>query len=687
MTTRRLAAVLGLLALLLASSANADLEAVERRLKAVGIDPALQARIQRSIDRAVVYLRRHQRRDGGFGGDGARGLGRAALCSFALRHAGTPAAMEGVERAREYLFPAGRRTWSTLLGDVYASGLALLFLNADRPHTEEHGERHVKRLMKALTDAQDERSGWWHYYTPLFRPTGPNDGNRLVNLSTTQFAALGLWAGQPFITLRPTPVWRRHLASILELCTPGGSWPYEPVRWDKGKAYKWGRPAYPTATYMGLASLVLAEAALGPEDLIVERTAAERADVRARALGALRRQAPWTLRGHSVWPFYSLYALEKACVFLGLERIEGLEWYREGATRLVEFQGEDGGWNRRAWQSGVPDAGQGSELEGSALALLFLLRTSETLRPITPSEVDAPDRVVTESEAPTEETPSEPEPEPETGVRLSDARVALATLRERIRDSRATNDEQLEALDAVAEAYRTLVPDPGTEKLFEALAIRWRTEAEDVLLDTLSLVKRRRGKGNEREPVTRRAAEILAGANRRISERLRRIVDERLVKTDASAAVLGACFHALATFNDPASATWLAETYLDTDQRMERRHRTERALRALAHFQDLPGDVRFDATERILRTFEGVEVAASAAQFGDLKPQANFGTWHYWEHIRYDAVFALHALARDPRSGEIPRTERGLPALGMKAVRTWLSDHKRPARAPWYVGR
>lgn len=667
---------------LIAGPARADLEQVERRLKAVGIDPVLQAEIHVAIERAVAFLRRRQRPDGGFGATGARALGRASLCAFALRHAGTPQAMEGVARARAYLFPEGRQTYAPLLGDVYGAGLALLFLHADRRYAETHAERHVKRLLFALAEAQDEKTGWWHYKTPAFRSTRPMLEEHLINLSTSQFAVLGLWAGQRFVRERPTPVWRRHLQSLLDLAAPDGSWPYDAIPTDRGVTSRQGPISYPTGTYMGLANLVLAEAALGADDPIMKKTRAERHEVRARALQALRRHAPWTLAGYDAlsFPFYSLYALEKACVFLGLERIGDIPWYREGATRLVRFQGEDGGWNARTWRRGVPEPSDASDVEGSAFALLFLLRTSETLRPVTPSEVDHVDAVITgEDETPTA-APAAPAP-PDPRVPLTEAKARLERLRVLVGDRRAGDEDLLAALEAVAQAYARLAPAPGLERLFEALADRWRAEAETVLLDALALPRR--------EPVVRAAASVLADTNPRVSGRIREIVLGVHVKgrSPVTPETLGACFDALADLDEPASATWLVDTFLDTDQREERAARTELLLRALVRFRNLPGAVRHDVVERILRAFEGVERAASVVVYGaspGTKPSGvGWPTFFYWQRVRYDAGRAAQVLARDPDTGEIPRDERGMPIVEMVPLRDWWGHHDDLRRSPW----
>lgn len=78
---------------------------------------------------------------------------------------------------------------------------------------------------------------------------------RIPNLSTAQFAALGLWATSRHGVTVPSRVWRKHLESLVTHQTKTGSWPYGP-RAPIG---------YPTGTMMGAANFALAEKALGDD--------------------------------------------------------------------------------------------------------------------------------------------------------------------------------------------------------------------------------------------------------------------------------------------------------------------------------------------------------------------------------------------------------------------------------------
>lgn len=65
-------------------------------------------------------------------------------------------------------------------------------------------------------------------------------------------------------------------------------------------------------------------------------------------------------------PTYFLWSLERLCVALGKETLDGFDWYRAGAQVLVNRQALDGSWNDGQW-------GQNAD---TCLALLFLHRSN-----------------------------------------------------------------------------------------------------------------------------------------------------------------------------------------------------------------------------------------------------------------------------------------------------------------------
>jgi hypothetical protein len=385
-----------LLVALLAGSAEADYEETEARLKSIGIGDRMRAEIHAAIDRGVEHLLAIQGADGGFDVPGLAGVplpstpmvheaGRSVLCALALRHAGTPRALEALERARGYLFsPAVRER---LEAGVYESGIAAMFVMAD-PGPRPLARRFAKRL-----EEYQGRSGWWAYGT-IYANAG------VENLSTTQFGALGLWAARRSGADVSRDAWLRIAESHVAAQDARGRWGY-----TRGAG---GGAGYPQGTFMGLANLVLAQAALAGDPDSNARLLARVAMARAKATEALAKDVPAFLlsfeRTSPPLSYYALYALEKACLFADLESVGGVAWYPRGARALLEKQRKDGGWGPKP----APDAGLRLEDDrvATSFALLFLLRASSVYRPTTPRDVDGKEA----EKPPPVTTPSDPAP-------------------------------------------------------------------------------------------------------------------------------------------------------------------------------------------------------------------------------------------------------------------------------------
>jgi len=73
--------------------------------------------------------------------------------------------------------------------------------------------------------------------------------------------------------------------------------------------------------------------------------------------------------GQGGWLFYYLYAVERAAIFYGTERIGAHDWYKEGATHLLEVQKPNGSW-QKATDHAIWD---------TCFAILFLKRATRPL--------------------------------------------------------------------------------------------------------------------------------------------------------------------------------------------------------------------------------------------------------------------------------------------------------------------
>lgn len=345
----------------------------EQRLKTAGIDPALRERIHVGIRRGVRWLRLRQAADGSFAGAWYSTAGCAALAGLALRHSGGPDGVEGGRAAIRWL---RARPDAEVAQRTYVAGLTALLLTADGSEPEWNHEIH-----DLLARGPRGANGYWSYRSD--RAEGS------ANLSTAQFACLGLWAGERAGAPVATAAWRLHLEALVRWQGEDGGWGYAP-----GAS---AHSTYPNGVFMGIADLLLAAKALDEVLAADPRLRAKARVAEGRARAALRRYAHGAFAGSRArdvrWSFsfgyYGLYALEKAAVFLGAEEIAGLAWYREGAEDLLEAQLADGGWPEDEVQSLLPAAprtwaGARGDLVQTSFALLFLLRAAETWRPVTP---------------------------------------------------------------------------------------------------------------------------------------------------------------------------------------------------------------------------------------------------------------------------------------------------------------
>lgn len=378
----------------------ADYDETEARLKAVGVDEPLRKQIHAAIDRGVAWLRTKQHADGGFPFDGIAASvaavpleysdpGYTALCALALRHAGTPPAMAAFVRARKYLLTEGSEARRGLEGRVYESGLAAMIVRADGAGTDM-----AQAFADRLVRGQDS-GGNWGYGTSSAGAVPP------INLSTTQFGALGLWAAECTGARVDRQAWLRLAEGHCRTQLDDGGW-----------AYNFGKvpvDRYPQGCFMGLADLLLAEGALSRGSPTIGATLASRMKkAQEKALTALARCGPAFLASVErvpaefpglISPYYSLFALEKACIFAGLEEVGGVRWYERGARALLARQAASGYWRevkvagRNVGKSHAEEIVLEGRLETTAFALLFLVRSPQAYRPTTvrdPAPVTTP---------------------------------------------------------------------------------------------------------------------------------------------------------------------------------------------------------------------------------------------------------------------------------------------------------
>ncbi|MCP3920261.1 MAG: hypothetical protein GY711_32445 [bacterium] len=206
--------------------------------------------------------------------------------------------------------------------------------------------------LAALLVGWQEDNGAWGY------------PGMIIDLSNTQYAALGLWAASRAGVEVAPQVWERLAHATLSYGGEDGGFNYTPS----------GEGATGSMTTAGIGTLALCE-------IHLRKAGAVPTDLEPK-LGAARRAGlAWLDANFSVetnprsgaWLYYYLYGLERMGGLAGSHRVGEHYWYAEGASFLVPRQDEDGSWQG------------GTDLSQTCFALLFLKRaTSGESQPRTP---------------------------------------------------------------------------------------------------------------------------------------------------------------------------------------------------------------------------------------------------------------------------------------------------------------
>jgi hypothetical protein len=163
----------------------------------------------------------------------------------------------------------------------------------------------------------------------------------------------------------------------------------------RGFPYTMGGQVTGSMTTAGLSSLVIVKAMLLERNALktATRKALDRGIWDAIAWLTWNYDLHWNPGAGSRWQYYYLYGLERACVIAGKRMLGEHDWYREGATLLVDDQEEEGSW-RPDDQLGGFGRGPGgklvfrTEILDTCFAVLFLKRA--TLIPKRPVLDDGP---------------------------------------------------------------------------------------------------------------------------------------------------------------------------------------------------------------------------------------------------------------------------------------------------------
>ena len=381
-------------------------------------DPAFVATVRASIDRGVAWLLSRQSKAGKFPPfTDSRGeiypLGMHALATLAVIKGGHPIDSPEVTKALKFLHTLYERNANAL--KTYEVGATLMVIDAKYTAFEKGKKKRRKKKKLKISEkdlavaktlvtwlqTKQQPAGLWRY---------PEGG---VDLSNTQYAALGLWSAHRLGVKINAGVVRRMIEATLERQQKKGTrvpfivnpklyrkgkkdgprsasmidargWRYLPEETRIGADGQEIKIPYPysgSMTAAGVAILAIGRDILGEKDSFLT-PARDREIRRAMWEGLGWIQGNWDLadnpgqRGN--WPFYWIYGLERCARLSGVEYVGRHDWYHEGALRLVPDQRPDGSWprNQRMRPPHDQNVRWWSDQVDTCFALLFLTRST-----------------------------------------------------------------------------------------------------------------------------------------------------------------------------------------------------------------------------------------------------------------------------------------------------------------------
>lgn len=311
------------------------------------------AEVRDAIRLGIEALESRQKASGSWPDFHSYNNGVTALCTLALINASdrpdTPAIQQGLEAI---IKEPNRSTY-------FVSLRVMCLANAD-PKGEKY-LREVQTDINYLVKIQ-ARSGGWAYGR-----NGASGGS--ADASNSQFALLALHEGAQMGAVIEDEVWEKTKEYWKQCRVKGG-----------GYAYHMGTQSTRRAmSAAGMASTIIIDENLpdlgelfdgGKIECCSKPRDADHEELTAKHLGRKFAFARG-MGGRGVeWPFYFMYAMERAGRLSGRRFFGAHDWYREGAAKLLDWKIEGDGWN---------GGGMENQNVSTAMALLFL---SKGKRPI-----------------------------------------------------------------------------------------------------------------------------------------------------------------------------------------------------------------------------------------------------------------------------------------------------------------
>jgi len=326
------------------------------------------ANVLRSIEAGKKFLTQNQNADGSWNARDKYRIGVTSLSVLALLNSGMKADAPPVKKGLDYL----RSLRKEDLNQTYEISLAISALSMAKQGGSDGAI--IRTLVRNLSEAQvlrGPRAGLWSYST----------NNALIDTggdpSNGQFAILGLRdAVHANVSVDPE-IWRRAKKHWLDNQNADGGWSYSLGSQNQKSSG--------SMTVAGIATLIIASSMLAEnDDLNPDGTPVCCTPLETDE--ALERGIKWLAQhfavGHNPnnshpqgWLFYYLYGLERAGRLSGLRFFGKHDWYREGASFLINRQSRRDG----SWEGKGTNSVEGHPVVATSLSLLFL---SKGLSPV-----------------------------------------------------------------------------------------------------------------------------------------------------------------------------------------------------------------------------------------------------------------------------------------------------------------
>jgi len=307
--------------------------------------------VERAIAKGVKFLWSRQQGNGSWKTEQVHNrkpwtVGPTAICTYALLESGVRPSDKRMTKSLTFL-------GKTESDATYCLAFRCLAYAAALKHDPKYRkllQQDVGRLIYSCP------RGGGHMYTSAARGQEVPDNDR-TDQSTSQYGLLGVWAGAMHNLEVPQRYWQISLDYWKRYQRASGGWSYTTNPNQHSSI---------TMTLAGLASVYVCYDSLYASRFVECRGNAK--------FPAAERGMKW-VRGHigDVYKqkdhlYYGLYGVERVGLATGRKFIGRNDWYKNGATHLINTQERDGSWTK-------PGGGHsGGPATMTSYALLFLLR-------------------------------------------------------------------------------------------------------------------------------------------------------------------------------------------------------------------------------------------------------------------------------------------------------------------------